>query len=395
MHLSHPNAIRTTRMLLYSAAFAPILALFGCASPGPPRAPTLSLPQPVRDLNVTRIGDTVELNFTAPSRTTDKLPIRSATVIGQLCRQLEHQSCLSVATSKVSVTTVGPNGTHNLVTWVDTLPPSLIQGPPRLLAYRVEFFSPNGRSAGPSAPAFTIAGPTLAPVDNLHAQGSRLGIVLAWSPSVSPGDVLLRRENLAPTPPKPHKTQGSTNSATPRVLWLETHSPSDSAAPQNRTLDTTALPETPYRYNAQRRIALQLSGHSVELRSALSPPTPFTLLEIYPPPAPAGLNAAGFFASGSTGIPPAFAVDLIWQPIDETGLLAGLAGYNVYREPLNATGDTTAPRTRLNTAPLPTPAFHDTTANSATRYRYSVTAIDTKGNESRAVTVLLEPSAAQ
>jgi len=395
MDLSHPIDTRTARIFLRSAAFPAILAIFGCASPGPPRAPTLSLPQPVHDLNVTRIGNTVELRFTAPSRTTDKLPIRGATVTGQLCRELEHQSCLLVASSKVAVATVGPNGTHNLVTWVDTLPPSLVQGPPRLLAYRVEFLSPTGRSAGPSAPAFTAAGPTLEPVDDLRADGSRLGVVLDWSLSAHPGDVLLRRDDLAPAPPKPHKAPGGTSAASSRVLWLEAHAPSDRAAPQTRTLDTTALPDTPYRYNAQRRMALQLGDHSVELRSALSPPIAFTLREIYPPPAPTGLNAVGFFASGTTGAPPTFAVDLIWQPIDETGLLAGLAGYNVYREPLNSASDTTAPRTRLNTAPIPTPAFHDTTANPATRYRYSVTASDTKGNESGAVTVLLEPSATQ
>ncbi len=395
MALSHHSDSSTAHTLLSTAAFAAILALFGCASPGPPRAPTLRLPQPVRDLTVTRIGNTVELHFTAPSRTTDKLPIRGATVTGQLCRELEHQPCLPVASSKVAVTTVGPNGTHDLVTWIDTLPPDLIQGSQRLLAYRVEFFSPAGRSAGPSAPAFTAAGPTLAPVDDLRAEGSRLGVVLHWSASVHPGDVLLRREDLAPTPPKPHKTPGSTSAAASRVVWLETHAPNDSATPQTRTLDTTALPDTPYRYNAQRRLALELGGHSLELRSALSPPITFTLLEIYPPPAPTGLNAVGFFASETTGTPPTFAVDLIWQPIDETGLLAGLAGYNIYRETLNATGGTTTPRTRLNTAPIPAPAFHDTTANPATRYRYSVTAVDTKGNESRAVTALLEPSAAQ
>lgn len=395
MALSHPIDSRTARMLLRSAAFPAILALFGCASPGPPRAPTLSLPQPVHDLSVTRIGNMVELRFTAPSRTTDKLPIRGAMVTGQLCRELEHQSCLPVASSKVTVTTVGPNGTHNLVTWIDTLPPSLVQGPPRLLAYRVEFFSPTGRSAGPSAPAFTAAGPTVAPVDDLRAEGSRLGVVLNWSASLRPGDVLLRREDLAPAPPTPHKNKDIVSPATPRVVWLQAHAPSDNATPQTRTLDTTALPDTPYRYSAQRRLALQLGDHSLELRSALSPPITFTLREIYPPPAPTGLNAVGFFATEATGMPPAFAVDLIWQPVDETGLLAGLAGYNVYREPLNAKGDTTSSRSRLNTAPLSRPAFHDTTANPATRYRYSVTAIDTKGNESRAITVLLEPSAAQ
>jgi len=396
MDLSHRSDGRTASLLLRYAAFAAILTIFGCASPGPPRAPTLNLPQPVRDLNVTRIGDTVELHFTAPSRTTDKLPLRSATVTGQLCRQLEHQSCLPVATSKTAVATANSNDQNNIVTWTDTLPTDLAQGPPRLLAYRVEFFSPTGRSAGPSAPAFTAAGSTPAPVEDLHAEGSRLGVLLAWAPSTHPGDVLLRREDLAPSKPKPHNNlPGPASSSQPPILWLQTHAPNDSAAPQTRTLDTTALPDTPYRYNAQRRMALQLGDHSVELRSALSPPTTFTLREIYPPPAPTGLNAVGFFASEATGTPPAFAVDLIWQPIDETGLFAGLAGYNVYREPLNTTGDTATPRTRLNTAPIPTPAFHDTTANPATRYRYSVTAIDTKGNESRAVTVLLEPSIAQ
>ena len=400
MDLSHRSDGRTASLLLRSAAFAAILTIFGCASPGPPRAPTLNLPQPVRDLNVTRIGNTVELHFTAPSRTTDKLPIRSATVTGQLCRQLEHQSCLPVATSKTTVATANSadnsNDQHNIVTWTDTLPTDLAQGPPRLLAYRVEFFSPTGRSAGPSTPAFTATGPAPAPVEDLRAEGTRLGTLLTWNPSPQPGEVLLRREDLAPSKPKPHNNlPGQASSSQPPVLWLQTHTPNDSTAPQTRTLDTTALPDTPYRYNAQRRMALQLGDHSVELRSALSPPTTFTLREIYPPPAPTGLNAVGFFASEATGALPAFAVDLIWQPIDETGLLAGLAGYNVYREPLNATGDTTTPRTRLNTAPIPTPAFHDTTANPATRYRYSVTAIDTKGNESRAVTVLLEPSAAQ
>ena len=53
------------------------------------------------------------------------------------------------------------------------------------------------------------------------------------------------------------------------------------------------------------------------------------------------------------------------------------------------------PRTRLNPAPVPVPSFHDPSASPAARYRYSVTAVDGKGNESPAATVLLEPSIAQ
>lgn len=394
MDLLHQSPARTAPLLLRSAAFAAILTIFGCASPGPPRAPTLNLPEPVRDLSVARIGNMVELRFTAPTSSTDKLPLRGGTVTGQLCRQLEHQSCQPLASSKATVNTVGPNGMHNLVTWIDSLPPSLVQGPPRLLGYRVEFFTPTGRSAGPSAPAYTAAGSAPAPVEDLHAEGSRLGVVLTWSASAQPGDVLLRREDLAPTHPKPHKTPGNASAAASPLVWLATHDPNDSTPTQNRTLDTTALPDTPYIYAAQRRVTLPVGGHSIELRSALSAPLNFALHEIYPPLAPTGLTAAGFFASAPAGASPTFAVDLIWQPIDETGLLAGLAGYNIYREPLNASGSPTATRTRLNTSPIRTPAFHDTTADPATRYRYSATAIDAKDNESPAVTVLLEPSAA-
>jgi hypothetical protein len=386
------------------------LGAVGCASPGPPRAPSLHLPDPVRDLTVTRIGNTVELRFSAPSRSTDKLPLRSGKVAGQLCRQLEHQPCLPVAASKTTIATAGPNDKHDLITWTDTLPANLAQGSPRLLAYRVEFFSPAGRSAGASAPAFTATGPSPAPVDDLHAEGSRLGVVLGWNATAQPGDVLLQREDLAAAHPKEHKTSSSasaappsTSATAPSIVWLETHEPTGNAPQPNRALDTTTIPDIPYRYSALRRVTLQLGGHSIELRSALSAPVPFILREVYPPPTPTGLTTVGFFSSApsaAASAPSTFAVDLIWQPVDDTGLLAGLAGYNVYREPLNASGEPaatsspTAPRTRLNTTPIPVPSFHDTTANPATRYRYSVTALDAKGNESPAATVLLEPSAA-
>jgi hypothetical protein len=63
-----------------------------------------------------------------------------------------------------------------------------------------------------------------------------------------------------------------------------------------------------------------------------------------------------------------------------------LAGYNLYRQEFTATT-----RTRLNSSPIPQPAFHDATANPAASYRYSVTAVDTKGNESPALTVSFTP----
>jgi hypothetical protein len=383
---------RASSLLLGCAALAATLAAVGCASPGPPHAPSLHLPQPVRDLSASRIGDTVELHFTAPSTSTDKLPLRDTTVAGQLCRQLPHQPCIAVPSSKASVAIASSNGAHDIVTWTDTLPSSLTQGPPQLLAYRVEFFSPANRSAGLSAPAFTTTGPALAPVENLHANGSRLGIILQWAPSASPGEVVLRRDDLAPAKPKhPEHTSSpahAEHNPPPSTVWLQTHDANATTSQQNRTLDTAALPNTPYRYSAQRRSTLQLAHHSIELRSSLSSPFNFTLLKTYPPPAPTGLTAAGYFS----GTPQTFAIDLVWQPIDEAGLITPLAGYNLYREALGATAQPTAPRTQLNTSPILQPAFHDTTADPAKLYRYSVTALDAKGNESPASTALVQPS---
>jgi hypothetical protein len=390
---------RTSSLLFGCVALAATLAAAGCASPGPPHAPSLHLPQPVRDLSATRIGNTVELHFTAPSTSTDKLPLHGATVSGQFCRQLPHQPCVAVPSSKASVAMANANGTHDIVTWTDTLPSNLTAGQPQLLAYRVEFFSAANRSAGLSAPAFTATGPAPAPVENLHADGSRLGIILQWNPSASPGEVALHRDDLAPAKPKhpkpsttpTHAEHKTSSTSSTNIVWLQTN---DSTSQQARTLDTSALPDTPYRYSAQRRITVHLANHSIELRSDLSAPIDFTLLQVYPPPAPTGLTAAGY-VSGSTQT---FAVDLVWQPIDEAGLITPLAGYNLYREPLDARvapgaiAQPTAPRTRLNTSPILQPAFHDTTAHPATLYRYSVTAVDARGNESPATAALLQPS---
>ena len=69
----------------------------GCASPGPPRAPSLQLPEPVRDLSAARVGDRVELKFTLPQRTTDNLPIREAGVKASVCRGSEGGPCVAVA----------------------------------------------------------------------------------------------------------------------------------------------------------------------------------------------------------------------------------------------------------------------------------------------------------
>ena len=59
-----------------------------------------------------------------------------------------------------------------------------------------------------------------------------------------------------------------------------------------------------------------------------------------------------------------------------------LAGYGIYRQRLDARGAPSGPREALAPSPVTTPGFHDSTALASRSYRYSVTAIDPKGNVS-------------
>jgi hypothetical protein len=133
-----------------------------------------------------------------------------------------------------------------------------------------------------------------------------------------------------------------------------------------------------------RRRIVQLGDIQLEMRSAPSAPVEITLRDIFPPPVPAALSAAPFSESGQ------FAIDLVWEPVDDPGL----AGYNILRQSIDTTGAPTGAAEPLNTSPVALPAFHDATASASHRYRYSISAVDRKGNVSAAASVIVEPTSA-
>jgi hypothetical protein len=358
------------------AGLAAALLLAGCANPGPPRAPSLFLPAPVlaNKIAASRSGNEVDVRFTVPARSTDKLPLRSQQLTGSLCRQLDTGPCDTVS-GKIAVDAKAPDGQPNVVTWRDTLPAGLAAGPARAINYRVEFFNATGVSGGKSDPAIAAAGQAPPTVEGLTAEGSRAGIVLRWKPEpASPAEVLIRREDIAAAA----NTPADRNHPQPGVAWL-----SAAAASNSSVVDASALPNVAYRYTAERSTKVQIAGHELEIRSSQSAPVDFTLRQIYAPSAPTGLTAVGY----ATGNSP-FAVDLIWQPVNEPAVV----GYNVYRQAIDMQGAQLGPQTRINTEKIALPGFHDASAVSGTRYRYEVTAIDAHGNESPAASTLLEPA---
>lgn len=366
--------------------------MLGCASPGPPKAPSLNLPEPVNDLKADRVGDTVKLTFTVPSKSTDRLPLRGSTVTAQLCRQVDSGACVAIAGARKEFAVLPAGGTRQTGTLSDVLSENLTHRKPSLLGYRITFSNAADRNAGPSEPAFTATGPAPEAVTDFHVTGSRVGALLLWNPSeTTKSTVQIQRETL--TPDQSQKAV-SLNKSDSKLIVLESP-PGEASTNPHELLDATIVPATAYRYIATRRSTLRFGGHTITLHSNPSAQVDFTLHEIYPPPTPAGLTAVRFTqdsTQGSSVSEAAFAIDLVWQPVDDKGLIAGLAGYNIYRQALDTAGAT---KERLNSAPVAMPSFHDASALRTKGYLYSVTAVDLKGNESPAINTTVEPPTSQ
>jgi fibronectin type 3 domain-containing protein len=89
--------------------------------------------------------------------------------------------------------------------------------------------------------------------------------------------------------------------------------------------------------------------------------------DIFPPATPTGLQAV------FSGDPRRPFIDLAWTPNTESDI----AGYNVYRRSADE-----QEFKKLNTELVKTPAFRDNAVQPGTKYIYSVSAVDLRGNES-------------
>ncbi len=365
-----------------SAALLTALAM-GCASPAPPQTPTLNLPDPVKDLTAQRIGNIVHLDWTTPSQTTSRTPIKGP-ITAEICRTTVPTAPCSL-TLRVPVQP-GPS------TASDPLPATLTSDPPTLLIYRIQLLNLHDRSAGPSNDAFAAAGSAPPPVTAFQTTPIPQGIQLTWNPTPSPAAIELTRTplNADGTPIQPNSKPAKTSAnplakktpqkpqpnalppTAPAPTETKLRTPASTTDPGG-TLDRTAQKNSTYRYTAQRVLTVTLSGHSLELRSPVSPPITLTLRDIFPPHIPTGLEAV------PGGISPTDrSIDLSWTPDSD----ADLAGYFVYRQDIDASGAVAGTATRLNSTPVVGPAYRDQTAQPGRRYVYRVSAVDQAGNES-------------
>ena len=260
------NSIRSTPPpALLPATLLALLAI-GCASPGPPRPPSLKLPQPVTDLTAQRIGNQVVLHWTTPTHTTDNLTIKD-TITARICRntaaaptptpipavalnqrpastnsQLPTPPCNSIQTLTIHP---GPS------TATDTLPAPLTADPVSVLDYRVEIDNASGHSGGLSNPAYAAAGAAPPPVAALRASPTETGVMLEWTPNLPATpttapqtSVELDRVDLTLSATRQLQTETTTNPSQQRLQVAGKESPKFTSAPPPNQPSTTS-PQTP------------------------------------------------------------------------------------------------------------------------------------------------------
>ena len=343
-------------------ALAAGIAAVGCGLPGAPQPPSLNLPQKVSNLTVERAGDQVSLQWTTPSRNTDRTLIKGK-VNARVCRS-EGMASSCIAAGRLQLAP-GKSGSFQ-----ETLPTVLASGAPRALTYFVELENNNGRSAGVSNGAVVAAGQAPPDISGLNAEMVPNGVILRWNPippaqEATPIAVRLQRTLLNPSAAK-EVTGPFAPPPEPPVQNLLVPAGSRPGIALDKDIRFGEI----YEYRAQRLETENIDGHVLDLPSALSLPARIHAVNAFPPTVPVGLVAVA--TPAHDGMPSS--IDLSWEP--EAGI--GVAGYIVYRRE-----DDQQQWQRISPAqPIIGPAFHDAHVAEGQTYHYAVSAVGADGLES-------------
>jgi len=414
--------------------------LAGCAQIGAPLPPSLELPKAPSDLRAARKGDKVTLTWTIPPRTTDRQRVR---YLGKtrVCRSLDpalvdpalvdpgHKQCDApigeVAPPADFAATNKSSGKKLTASFIDALSSAMEQANPAGSAtYAVEVLNAAGRSAGISNLVHVALVPTLPPFSGFSAQPTPQGVLISWQCPPMSGRrtgvkyvfrIYRRAEAGAGTriaeidvtecaagpgglvtssgaaTSVPAAVQSNSNGCVPEEIprpagenaGLRDDAKSEKTAEGSNCtsnnvphehdklvtsfLDQTFEWEKTYFYRGVVVSVVEAAGKpAVEVEGDDTPELKVWAHDVFPPAVPTGLQAV-FSGPGQAPF-----IDLIWAPVTD----ADLDGYNIYR---NVYGEAAV---RLNTEPVKVPAYRDLQVVGGKTYFYSVSAVDSRGNES-------------
>ena len=346
-------------LLILFGCVAAVIVFTGCGTPGAPQLPSLQLARPVEDLSASRKGNQVLLEWTLPRKNTDRTLVKDIPET-RICR---HEgtglmsACAFVATVQNAKPDARPKGEQPAAVrmkFVDTLPAELGERDSAgFVRYAVEVMNTRDRSAGLSNQVLIPVAPTIAPSENLTVKVEADGVLLSW--------------NGAEVPPAPqgltyrYRIERSPAGANAYIAVTDVEPQAEGFF-----LDKTFAWETKYDYRITSVTQVHSSGVATAVEGADSRPVAVFTRDVFPPADPSGLQAV------YSGVGQRPFIDLTWAP----NLEADLAGYNVFR------GTADGSVVKLNKQLLTVPSFRDEAVVSGITYRYTVSAVDFRGNES-------------
>jgi hypothetical protein len=307
------------------AAVAPALfaLLTGCGYPGPVLPPLLDIPLAVPYVNAVEYGDKILVEFTVPDTTTEGNPLRNV-------RSIE----VGIGPGPSPFTVERWAKTAKFYPVASPAPGPFTKDVPaaewikKEVVISVRAVGPKGKpSQWATVKLFTVEAPLPSPTA-LDARNVEAGVKLTWQGTA-----------------KKYRIFRALADAVPERL-----------ADSDRTefTDETTEYDKPYQYRVQ---GITDDFHGSEVTA----PVPITPVDKFAPAVPGALTAI-------LGVN---TVELAWTRNTEKDF----RGYNVYRStdggPFEKIADL-----------IPAPTYSDSKIEPGKKYRYEVSAVDTKGNES-------------
>ncbi len=316
------------------ALFLSLAILAGCGYVGPVLPPSSEIPTPVNDLNAIERGDRIVVTFRTPARTTDTGPIKHFNEIelrlGPALTPFDFESWAETA-QRYPVSPPPPNDPLDPqpIALTESVPLEGLLGKHVAVAVRTAIKRGDHFSSWSNRIVLDVLPPLPAPSD-LRVEASANGIILDW-----------RAVDAAKTY---------------RILR---QSPSDktlveiATVEQAHFMDTTSQFDIPYTFEV---VALNGAQESLPVDAQ-----PFTARDKFAPTVPSNVTALAGPES----------IELSWQRSPETDL----AGYFVYRSVNDAAFERQGEIVNL-------PAYSDHNVEHGKTYRYQISSVDQKNNES-------------
>ena len=314
---------RTTTGRTAGAAVLAIAALLlgGCGYVGDPLPPALNIAKPVQDLRAVEYGPNIVLDFTIAPLTTEGLVVKRIGTVELHIGPGVAPWDMNQWESKAQVIRLDVQETGAVSREIpahDFIGKNIVLG--------VRIVNPKGRPSEWSNLVSMTVRPPLAPPSEIKAESVEKGVRLTWNSDAPSFRIFRETGHEEPAP--------IGNSEKPEYV------------------DASAHYGVTYRYLLQA-----VNGNS---ESVISPAVTITPEDRFAPPPPTGLTAA----PGGGGI------ELVW----DRGDAPDLKDYRVYRA--------VDGQDFQRVAEVDTPAYSDHQVESGKTYRYAVSAVDQKGNES-------------